>query len=264
MQYAVAVLAVLASCLFLSPSAQAQVGRDHFAAWDRFEGRSGSTRAASRRVIRVARHSATRKATKQPRPIQARISPPVAAAPVAEVVRAVDAAVDTAVQATEQVLDTAVAVADTAIRTPLGVIIRTIATRAGVPGPVAAFLNEVQTKCGEVKVISTIRNGSRVGGRLSCHHYGQAVDYQVGNPSCAYAVSMNGSHRRLGHSNDYHGVRALYGAGMPVHFHVSNCGQEAGARFAHGGGKARTRYASRARYAKRYKTKRVRYARMWR
>lgn len=140
----------------------------------------------------------------------------------------------------------AIAVEPATVQTPFGTRTRTVAHRAGVPGRISAFLADVQARCGSVRVISTFRPGARIAGtgRTSCHASGQAVDYTTGNPSCALAVANSGPWRSLGHSNDY---------GRVAHFHVSVCAQEAGVRFAHGGGRAyarrgvkRTRYARRA------------------
>lgn len=125
----------------------------------------------------------------------------------------------------------AFAVQPAVLQTPFGTTIKT-SVSGSMPGQLRAFLNRVQAQCGHVTVISTFRRNAVVAGtrRRSCHAFGQAVDYQVRNPSCALRVAAG--HRALGHTVDYAAVR---------HFHVSSCRQEAGARFRHG----RTRYARR-------------------
>jgi len=140
-----------------------------------------------------------------------------------------------------------VTVARTQLKTPFGTTIRTAASRAGVPSSIAAHLSMVAAQCGAVRIISAYRPGARIAGsgRMSCHAMGQAVDYQIGNPSCALRLA---SRWRGGHSIDYNTAPG------GKHFHISICRQEMGVRFAHRGGRsyARSRYA-RNRSAKRYR-----------
>lgn len=149
--------------------ASAQVGNDHFAAWDRHEGRATQQRSKRTRETRiVARHG--KRVVRSVR-VARRAQPVVVAAPVT-------------------------------LPTPFGVATRTVANMAGVPGEIAGFLNNVASQCGSVRVISTFRRGARVAGSgvTSCHAMGQAVDYTTSNPSCALRVA---SSVRLGHSIDY-------------------------------------------------------------
>lgn len=157
------------------------------------------------------------------------------------------------------VVDNTIAAVEQNLPTPFGTVIRTVANLAGVPGEIASFLNTVQSRCGGVRVISTFRRGSVIAGtrRASCHSMGQAVDYQVSDYACALRVAQG---VRLGHSIDYVGVQRLYGRGMPMHYHVSNCRQEMGVRFAHGGGARYARRAARTRYAGGRGAHRARYA----
>lgn len=214
-------------CVFSSP-ASAQVGRDHFAAWDRYEGghvtpqqgRQARVIKGQQRAVRVVRATPqSRRATQQ-----ARLSPPISRSPVAAVSRAIE-------QTT---------------RTVSGAV----SGATGIPGEIASFLQNVASQCGAVRVISTFRRGAVVAGtnRSSCHAAGQAVDYQISNPSCALRVAQG---VRLGHSIDYAHVN---------HFHVSNCAREMGARFAHGGGRSYARRAGRSRAAARQIPHRARYA----
>lgn len=96
---------------------------------------------------------------------------------------------------------------------------------AGIPASIGTFLQQVQAKCGAVKVIS----GHRGGPRQMCHGMSQAVDYQVANPACAFTLA-NELKWPGGHTNDYY-AHAQYG--VPVHFHLSTCRQEAGWRGDH-------------------------------
>lgn len=247
----IALAAVAATIFFVSPyQVQAQVGEAHFKAWDRHEGAPRAARPSVRKAKRVVR-VIPRKA---PRSIQARLSPPVAKTLPAQVVNTVE---DVATSAVKSAEDAAIGVAGAVVKSPFGVLVNLFASRSGIPDDVGRFLSRVQRDCGRVTVISTIRRGARIAGSriMSCHAIGQAVDYQVADPACALRLART---VRLGHSVDYYGVRALYGRGMPVHYHVSNCRQEMGAKFVHGGGRAYARKKAKTRYAKRYK--KVRYA----
>lgn len=79
---------LLAGALLLLPSeSNAQIGRDHFKAWDKHEGRA----AAPRRAVRGKRVASTRRAGRPD--IRARISPTVARDPVLRAMSAPVAAI---------------------------------------------------------------------------------------------------------------------------------------------------------------------------
>lgn len=124
------------------------------------------------------------------------------------------------------------------LQTPFGVTIKTRVSLSGIPSTLTNHLKNVQAKCGTVTVTSAFRPGARVAGsrRMSCHAVKQAIDYTISNPSCALMMAKQW---RGGHSIDYHTAPG------GRHFHISTCRQEAGARFAHRGGRSysRTRYA---------------------
>lgn len=127
------------------------------------------------------------------------------------------------------------------LRTPFGVAIKTLVNLAVISPPLVTFVRQVASECGGATVISGMRSSGTV--RNTCHRGGHALDYQTPNPKCALQVANKT--RGIGHSIDYYGVAAKFGRGMPVHYHVSDCRREVGARFAHGGGRkiGRTRYA---------------------
>lgn len=104
---------------------------------------------------------------------------------------------------------------------------------AGLPGPLAAKVNELKLNCGAV-VISAHRPGARIAGtgRRSLHAIGRAVDMQ-GPSGCIYAHLQGWPG---GYSTDYARMRHVHISYMPG-------GQEWGSRFVHGG--YRTRYAKR-------------------
>lgn len=111
---------------------------------------------------------------------------------------------------------------------------------SGYPEPLIAKARELESACGS-KIISAYRPDSRVAGsgRQSLHAVRKAVDMQ-GNPACmrSHLVGWRG-----GASTDYARMQ---------HIHISYepGGREWGARFVHGGGSKRVRFASRRhRYA---------------
>lgn len=112
-----------------------------------------------------------------------------------------------------------------------------IANVSGVNPRIVAFLQQVQAKCGPVKVISGVRNSA---GQM-CHMNGNAVDYQITDIACAFNLASTYSG---GHTSDYHGVTKL---GVPPHFHLSWCPTEMGWRGIH-----QPRYAYGPRYVIRY------------
>lgn len=107
---------------------------------------------------------------------------------------------------------------------------------AGVVAPLAAKARQLQSIC-NARIISAVRHTyiAGTGGRLSLHASGRAVDI-AGNPSCLYANLRNWPG----------GVSMDYGRVRHVHLSYAPGGPEWGARFNHGGGRAR-----RARYARR-------------
>jgi len=280
-----ALVSLVALVSFKQSQSQAQVGEAHFRAWDRVDSQSTrATKRATRRSARASREYRTRQARrdraaqrkqialhKKTAKISARPSPKVAAriipavpVPTPAPIKVSEPDESTIVdnitladKVAENIVKHTIEVAQTIVMSPFGVLINLFAHRSGIPNEVGSFLSKVQRECGKVTVISTLRRGSRVAGsrRMSCHAIGQAVDYQVVDPSCALRLART---VRLGHSIDYYGVRALYGRGMPVHYHVSNCRQEMGAKFAHGGG----RIYSKTRLA-RNSVKKTRYAKTW-
>lgn|SRR3990167_147450 len=141
------------------------------------------------------------------------------------------------------------------MRTPFGTTIRSSVSLSGVDGRLLTFIRAVSSACGPVKVISAVRR-SYVGRRRSCHWDGRAVDYQIGDPSCALKYAAG---KPVGHSIDYYGVQAL-SRGMPMHYHASTCSSEMRVRFVHRGSSYRgKRYTKR--YKQRYRTyRRARYA----
>lgn len=111
-------------------------------------------------------------------------------------------------------------------------VVRSESSLAGVYAPLAAKAREIQASCG-ASVISGVRHTRVRGtGRWSLHASGHAVDMR-GNPSCIYA-HLRGW--QGGYSTDY---------GRVEHVHISLGGREDGLRFAHGGGRRRTRLAGR-------------------
>lgn len=218
----------------------------------------GYRKVASRRAARVAQHRRAARVAQQQRPTTPVVAQPAPAAmpapePGSPAARVADAFEEVA-KAARSGTTAAIEAVETVLPTPFGTRIRTVAFRKDVPADIAQFLGRVSQACGQVRVISTFRRGARVAGsrRQSCHATGQAVDYQVANPACALRMAQG---VRLGHSIDYHTAPSIR------HFHVSNCRQEMGVRFAHGGGRSYARRGARTRYARGHRSARQAYAR---